>query len=397
VATIDVFVQGSSRSWQGGQDLCMNPVAGEPAIRATARKFLDASDDVRVTILAPAFDEGGPFDAMFEGLAPGRVRLVYAADESPLQRAVIAAEGMADSRHIIRVDGLHFPVLVDTVLEMYSAAVEGNFDCLKFPDDFPPQLGADVLRVGALCSLLASSPDGIWHVHPKYALYRDTEQYRTGFFEPPVVSDAYLKAARDAAETVYFIPRMDVNDKASEAGNQLTLHYQLALNYLSPGSEVLDIACGDGYGSRLMQGAGHKVTGGDIDADVIEVAKGRAKGLDNISFRQLDATSLDLPDACVDAILSMETIEHVDEAAYLSELNRVLRPGGLLILSTPQNSLGHIPVNAEHLREYSLAGIQAAVSRLFNIEHVIGLKQGRIIIKDSPLGTNMMVIARKPL
>ncbi|MCJ9430320.1 class I SAM-dependent methyltransferase [Kordiimonas marina] len=374
----------------------MNHVDGVPAVVATARRFLEADPSTNIIIAAPAFDDGGPFSTLFSDLPAERISLVFAADDSPLRRLVIATEALNEEDHIVRVDGLHFAVLTDAVLEMLAAASAEKWDCAKFPDDFPPQLGADIYKIGALRRLLATAPDGAFQVHPKYAMFADPEHFTCRHFPAPDVSDDYLRQARAQAETVYFIPRMDVTDKALEVGNQLTWHYQEALKYLPGSGRVLDIACGDGYGSRLMAENGYEVVGGDLDPEIVVTAQGRSKGMKNApDFRVLDVTKLALEDASFDAVVSMETVEHVDDQAYLAEICRVLKPGGTFILSTPQNSLGHIPVNAEHVREYSLKQIQELCQTRFDVVQTIGIKQGRVVIPDSPLGTNTLLVCKK--
>jgi SAM-dependent methyltransferase len=119
---------------------------------------------------------------------------------------------------------------------------------------------------------------------------------------------------------------------------------------LAPGRRVLDIACGEGYGSALLARAGARsVVGVDIDADTVAYAR-RRYGLD---FREGDAKRLDLPDGSVDLIASFETIEHVAEPeAVLDELARLLAPGGLLLISTP-NAGEYLEDNPFHIHEFT--------------------------------------------
>jgi hypothetical protein len=72
-----------------------------------------------------------------------------------------------------------------------------------------------------------------------------------------------------------------------------------------------------------------------------------------------------------------------------------LKPGGLFIMSTPQNAIGHVPVNPHHVIEYSLAGIQAVVAPFFQILKSIGIKQGTIVFDDDPCGTNTILVCQK--
>lgn len=99
---------------------------------------------------------------------------------------------------------------------------------------------------------------------------------------------------------------------------------------------VLDVGCGAGTQSMLWAEAGHQVTGVDINAALIETANARAaeRSLD-VAFRVASATRLPCESASMDVCLMPELLEHVAQwEMCLSEALRVLKPGGILFLST---------------------------------------------------------------
>ena len=101
------------------------------------------------------------------------------------------------------------------------------------------------------------------------------------------------------------------------------------------GLDVLDVACGEGYGSSLLAKHAKSVTGVDIDADTVARARSkyRAPGL---RFEAGSVSRLPLPDASFDCVVSFETLEHLTEQEeMLAELRRVLRPEGFIVISTP--------------------------------------------------------------
>ena len=172
------------------------------------------------------------------------------------------------------------------------------------------------------------------------------------------------------------------------------MHYELALSFLSPESVVLDMACGSGFGTQKLAQHVLRVIGIDNDTDAVcHVDASNQKP--NVSFLEGDVLNVEMPSNSFDAIVAFEIIEHVDAIHLLEEAQRLLRSGGILILSTPQNSLGHIPAVPEHVMEYSLAEITEIVSKKFNINKIIGIKQGTIYFEDDPLGSNTFIVASK--
>lgn len=99
---------------------------------------------------------------------------------------------------------------------------------------------------------------------------------------------------------------------------------------------IADVGGGAGTLARIFSRAGHQVTCIDISRDLLEVGQKRAEeeGLE-MQFINCSATNIPLPDACLDICVVPELLEHVvDWQPVLDEASRVLRPGGLLYLST---------------------------------------------------------------
>jgi len=99
---------------------------------------------------------------------------------------------------------------------------------------------------------------------------------------------------------------------------------------LQAAAAVLDAPCGDGALAAVLTRAGYAVTGADVDETAASV-------LPAARFRRTDLNGpLPFSDGSFDAVLSIEGIEHLENRfGYLRELHRVLRPGGRLILTTP--------------------------------------------------------------
>ena len=132
---------------------------------------------------------------------------------------------------------------------------------------------------------------------------------------------------------------------------------------------VLDAGCGTGYGCALLveNGGARRCLGVDLAEEAIGEARSTYGGDERLEFQVGDVTALHLPDASVDVATCFETIEHVPGDAQrklVAELARVLRPGGMLLLSSP-NREQYPPGNPHHLRELTADELRALLSELF--------------------------------
>lgn len=106
------------------------------------------------------------------------------------------------------------------------------------------------------------------------------------------------------------------------------------------GKDVLDIACGEGYGSALMSADARRVFGVDISEAAIRHAREKYLSITNLQFRAGSATQIPLDDASVDVVVSFETIEHLlEQREMLAEIRRVLRADGILVISSPNKKV----------------------------------------------------------
>jgi 2-polyprenyl-6-hydroxyphenyl methylase/3-demethylubiquinone-9 3-methyltransferase len=115
-------------------------------------------------------------------------------------------------------------------------------------------------------------------------------------------------------------------------------HFNLAMPRLKPlaGLAVLDVGCGGGLISEPLARLGAKVTGIDPTPDAVAVARrhAEAQGL-AIDYRTATTEDLQAESDRFDAVVCMEVIEHVpDQGAFVCSLGQLVRPGGLLVMST---------------------------------------------------------------
>lgn len=146
---------------------------------------------------------------------------------------------------------------------------------------------------------------------------------------------------------------------------------------------VLDIGCGEGYGSYLLSKSAIRVIGVDIAPEVIEHASTKYKAA-NLSFEIMDVAELKFDEDFADLVVSLQVIEHLpDELPFLREMARVLKKNGEAILSTPNRktiSPGSLePINPFHFREYTPFELQEVLSDFFEEVKIHGVFHSGIL------------------
>ena len=144
--------------------------------------------------------------------------------------------------------------------------------------------------------------------------------------------------------------------------------YSLALNYVK-NKIVLDIACGEGYGSFLISHKSKRVYGVDINEETIQFASQKYKN-SNLNFIKGSTSKIPLDDNTVEVITSFETIEHHDEHdEMMLEMKRVLKPDGIVIMSSPDKlyySDERNYKNIFHIKELYKNEFKILVEKYFN-------------------------------
>lgn len=394
------LVQASSRSWKGAPDPCLQPLDGRPAVVHTLERVAARWPALGVTLVAPAFDREGPFPALAPRIAPARFARLFAHDADPLARLVDATADLPAGALVARCDGQHPFVDLEVTEALAACATAENLDCAKLPDDFPPAFASEVYRVGALRRLAAAlhpARDAALRAYPRHAACRAESGLRWRHLPPPRYAPARLHAWRRAARALYDAPRAEGDpSRRQAAGDQSRFHYELAAAHLAPGFRVLEAACGDGGGTRFLAERVAEVVAVDLARGQLPRLAGlRARG-GPVRAVAADVCRLPFPAARFDAVTSFETLEHTtDPDACLASFARVLRPGGVLVLSTPQSSLGAVPLNPHHRREFSLDELRALVAARFRIRELIGIKAGRIVVPGDPVGSNTVVVCER--
>ena len=145
---------------------------------------------------------------------------------------------------------------------------------------------------------------------------------------------------------------------------------------------VLEAGVGEGYGAAMLAATAQRVVALELDAPTALHVAHRYPG---VAVARADLQALPLPDAAVDVVVTLQVIEHLhDQAGFLAECARVLRPGGRLHCATPNRltfSPGHRvddrPLNPFHTRELAADDLRGLVTGAgLEVTTVRGLHHG---------------------
>jgi SAM-dependent methyltransferase len=147
------------------------------------------------------------------------------------------------------------------------------------------------------------------------------------------------------------------------------------------GRRVIDMACGEGYGSEVLSRGAESVVGVDANPEAHEHARLRY-GRQNLSYER-GLVEIHGEPGAFDAVVFLQTIEHVqDPVAVLEHFRSLLAPGGVAYISTP-NLLTLAPEGAEksdnpwHLKEYRAPEFEALCRTTFENVELLGLFHAR--------------------
>jgi 2-polyprenyl-3-methyl-5-hydroxy-6-metoxy-1,4-benzoquinol methylase len=148
-----------------------------------------------------------------------------------------------------------------------------------------------------------------------------------------------------------------------------------AARELGRAPQVLDVGCGEGQFTTELARAGAQALGADVASEALRRARARDA---HIEWQLIPALGQwPLADASFDLVWAGETIEHVaDTGAWMSEVRRVLRPQGVLLLSVPAHGFAarlamalwvrrfeqHFDPRSDHLRFYTAGSLRALLS-----------------------------------
>jgi 2-polyprenyl-3-methyl-5-hydroxy-6-metoxy-1,4-benzoquinol methylase/uncharacterized coiled-coil protein SlyX len=178
------------------------------------------------------------------------------------------------------------------------------------------------------------------------------------------------------------------------------LHRYAIARDLAYGKDVLDIACGEGYGSELLATVARKVTGVDISEEAIAHAA-RKYVRPNIVFAVGSCACIPLADASIDLVVSFDTLEHHDQhLEMMGEIRRVLHPDGTLIISSSdKHEYSDVPgyKNEYHVKELYLSEFKDLLATRFKHVRVFGQRVnfGSLVAPTDGRATRFVTYGRR--
>lgn len=148
------------------------------------------------------------------------------------------------------------------------------------------------------------------------------------------------------------------------------------------GHRILDLACGAGYGSRILAEQAVHVTAIDIDADAVAAASKNFPA-PNLQFSREDALDLSFDDDSFDVVVALEMLEHLTEQSrLLREIRRVLKPDGILLVSTPNKPVynRYKTPNPYHPLELDQTEFESLLDRHFTHRQLIGARMALVSV-----------------
>lgn len=148
---------------------------------------------------------------------------------------------------------------------------------------------------------------------------------------------------------------------------------------LCAGQEVLEAGCGEGYGADLLASVARRVVAVDYDAATVAHVRDRYP---RVAVLAANLAALPIPDASIDVVVNFQVIEHLwDQPQFVTECLRLLRPGGLLLMSTPNRITftpgSDTPVNPFHTRELNAAELRELLETGgFRVDGLYGVFHG---------------------
>ncbi|OFZ97448.1 MAG: hypothetical protein A3H35_11890 [Betaproteobacteria bacterium RIFCSPLOWO2_02_FULL_62_17] len=393
MSQIGIAIQVAARNWSGGTDFCVKTLDGIAIYKITRDRIKAIIDDMGLDLpifyVAPARKEERDIFSMDTSITTGAAPIFFGSEYDVLDRLLDFGR-LNGLDYIFRINGSFWYLNSPLCSKIFRHQAIHHADMIKLPADFPHGFAGELISVEALSRLreicrgrVITNPVAEMANNPMFTIYDVTPLNGA-------ISSAEIHNIRN--KRLQYEPERVEYDLATnyEEGSIDHTRYLKALSYINAGDVVLDIACGAGFGADMIARKAARVVGADYNEGVIRRCQLQYRRA-NLSYEVADVTRLDCADSSFDVVVSMETIEHVDEQLFVSNVTRVLKMGGKLILSTPQNRYGFC-LTPWHIKEYSVDQLRDLLNPNFKVHKVHGITSA-LISDNSEGGDRMLVVA----
>lgn len=327
-----------------------------------------------VILAVPDVEESDVFETLAKKWG---VNLVRGSNYNVADRMLKASEAYGVDI-IVRILLRRFYLDVPLVSSMIDLLLEEDADYVYLPTDYNYELAADVFTRESLSKAIGMlNGDSLEIASKQFAPWRLMEE------------DMNFKTIEHPGSDMY--PKSKVRSIKSKL-SKLLAENQVAYGFEFPASAyayvqkfvksddvVLDIACGQGEGSRRLIEQCAVVVGVDYDADYISNANKKYGVIDNLIYLCKDALKFEHPET-FDVITSMHTLEHLqDPQRFLLLCKKNLKPTGKLFLEVPlllPRPLGE-PLYPFHTKEFTIKEIEELLQNAgFEINKCVGRNRG---------------------
>lgn len=317
---------------------------------------------------------------LFEVAKRWGVECLLGSVDNMVERMLQVARA-TNARTVTRVLIDWFYIDTSLVQGMAEMLVQEGLDYVNLPYDFDIKFGADLHSIKGLkqvAFLFKEQTDLAkrYQFRPWFLIEEnpfDMWSVRTYQNVPNYSNDYFYKLQKEIKKR---------HPIAWDFGPNFYYHeYMYARDHIRSTDVVLDIASGWGAGTVVLAEKCAQAIGMDIRKEYIEAARKRYLRK-NIKYVVSDAMDIDLPINAVDVVVSVHTMEHLeDDDRFLSEISRVLKKDGKFIIEVPlrlhrpfvYNSKPFMP---DHVREYEIEQLSILISQYFNIEAAYGVNRG---------------------
>ncbi len=179
--------------------------------------------------------------------------------------------------------------------------------------------------------------------------------------------------------------------------------YEFAKDLLPKDGYILEVGCGEGYGTSLLSQNVRKIVGLEVDKKTVSCALSKYETR-NTSFQLYNGMEITYEDAVFDGVVSFQVVEHIkNDINFITEIFRVLKKKGIFIISTPNKTYrlrpNQKPWNRFHVREYYPSELENLLKAKFSGVRILGLKGNEEINKAEfkRIKQNLRIISLDPL